>query len=339
MKPIQDLYSELESPKKIVVTMHLKPDGDAMGSGLGLYNFLIQLGHDVVVISPTNWPKFLSWMPGADDVLDYERNKEAADQLILEAEWVFCLDFNVLSRTKNMEAVLLEASAKRILIDHHELPQVESFEFGISIPEKSSTAEMVFDFIREAGFENKINEAVAECLYTGLVTDTGSFRFPATTASVHTMVSALKEKGLVHTKIHEAISDNGTENRLRFIGNALLNRMEVFYEYNTALIAIPASDVLKFNITTGDTEGLVNYPLGIEGIKFAAIVIDRGELRKFSFRSKGDFDVNEFARENFEGGGHKNAAGGQSTDSFEKAVDHFKQSMYSKKTVLSSYAF
>ena len=152
--------------------MHLKPDGDAMGSSLGLYNFLIQLGHDVVVISPTNWPKFLSWMPGADDVLDYERNKEAADQLILEAEWVFCLDFNVLSRTKNMEAVLLETSAKRILIDHHELPQLESFEFGISIPEKSSTAEMVFDFIRKAGFENKINEAVAECLYTGLVTDT-----------------------------------------------------------------------------------------------------------------------------------------------------------------------
>jgi phosphoesterase RecJ-like protein len=339
MRPIHDIFPELQTPKKIVVTMHLKPDGDAMGSSLGLYNFLIQLGHEVVVISPTNWPKFLAWMPGVADVIDYERNKEAADEKLLAAEWIFCLDFNVLSRTKDMETALQEATGKRILIDHHELPQVASFDYGISTPAKSSTAEMVFDFIRESGFEDKINEAVAECLYTGLVTDTGSFRFPATTASVHTMVGALKERGLDHTKIHESISDNGTENRLRFIGNALLNRMEVFYEYNTALIAIPASDVMKFNITTGDTEGLVNYPLGIEGIKFAAIVIDRGELRKFSFRSKGDFDVNEFARENFEGGGHKNAAGGQSTDSFEKAVDRFKQSMYAKKSTLSSYTF
>lgn len=339
MKPIQAIFSELQTPKKIVVTMHLKPDGDAMGSSLGLYNFLIQLGHEVTVVSPTNWPKFLGWMPGVEEVIDYERNKEAADQILLAAEWIFCLDFNVLSRTKNMEATLSSATGIRILIDHHELPQTDSFDYGITIPLKSSTAEMVFDFITAAGFDNHINEAVAECLYTGLVTDTGSFRFPATTASVHAMVYTLKEKGLQHTKIHEAISDNGTENRLRFIGNALLNRMEVFYEYNTALIAIPASDVLKFNITTGDTEGLVNYPLGIEGIKFAAIVIDRGELRKFSFRSKGDFDVNEFARENFSGGGHKNAAGGQSTDTLENAVALFKQSMYARKDVLSSYAF
>lgn len=339
MQPIQAIYDQLKSPKKIIITTHQKPDGDAMGSSLGLYHFLIQFGHDVQVISPTNWPKFLGWMPGVETVMDYEKNSTAADQKIMAADWLFCLDFNVLSRTKNMEQVLAAALGTRILIDHHELPQVESFAYGISIPAKSSTAEMIFDFIKDSGNVDLINEAVAESLYTGLVTDTGSFRFPATTASVHAMVVILKEKGLQHTKVHEAISDNGSENRLRFIGNALLNRLEVFYEYNTALIAIPAADIQKFNITTGDTEGLVNYPLGIEGIKFAVIVIDRGELRKFSFRSKGDFDVNEFARENFNGGGHKNAAGGQSTETFEKSVSDFKQAMYAKKSVLSTYNF
>ncbi len=319
--------------------MHQKPDGDAMGSTLGLYHFLKQFGHEVKVISPTNWPKFLEWMPGLAEVMDYEKNRGTADEKIYAADWLFCLDFNVLSRTKDMEKPLTEALGQRILIDHHELPQTESFAYGISIPAKSSTAEMVFDFIQQSGHTDKISAEVAECLYTGLVTDTGSFRFPATTGTVHSMVSVLMEKGLIHTKIHEAIFDNGSENRLRFIGNALLNRMQVFYEYNTALIAIPAADLVKYEISTGDTEGLVNYPLSIEGIKFAVIVIDRGELRKFSFRSKGEFDVNEFARTYFNGGGHKNAAGGQSSEPFEKAVEHFKQSMFANKDKLSTYKF
>ncbi len=319
--------------------MHQKPDGDAMGSSLGLYHFLIQLGHTVTVISPTNWADFLDWMPAVKKVLDYEAHHAAADKILNEAELVFCLDFNTLSRTKRMEAKLSSISAQRILIDHHQEPQVEKFAFGVSDTSKSSTSEMVYDFIEASGFDDKINMHVAECLYTGVMTDTGSFRFPSTTASVHKMVARLKESGLNHSQIHENIYDNFLENRFRFIGNVLMNRMEVFYEYNTALIAIPQSDLIKYNIITGDTEGLVNYPLSIKGIKLAAIIIDRGEERKSSFRSKDGFDVNTFARKYFNGGGHFNAAGGQNKEPLEEVVAKFITAMKENRDQLSNYQF
>jgi bifunctional oligoribonuclease and PAP phosphatase NrnA len=339
MQAINHIFPLLATPHKIVVTMHQKPDGDAMGSTLGLYNFLIQFGHTVTVISPTNWADFLSWMPGAKNVLDYERQTVAADRLIEEADWIFCLDFNTLVRTKRMEEKLNNSKAQLILIDHHQEPQADKFAYGISDTSKSSTCEMVYDFIMGSGHEEKINTAIAECLYTGVMTDTGSFRFPATTAAVHTMVATLKSKGIDHSKIHEHIYDNFLENRFRFIGNVLLNRMEVFYEYNTALIAIPQSDLIKYGITTGDTEGLVNYPLSIKGIKLAAIIIDRGEERKSSFRSKDGFDVNIFARKYFNGGGHKNAAGGQNKEPLEEVVKMFMKAMKENKEQLSNYEF
>ncbi len=319
--------------------MHQKPDGDAMGSTLALYHVLNQLGHEVLVISPTNWTSFLDWMPGVKTVMDYERNVEAANTIINNADWLFCLDFNTLNRTRKMEPVLLAAKGQRILIDHHREPQTEVFAYGISDTSKSSTAEMVYDFIIASGHEDLINEEVAECIYTGVMTDSGSFRFPSTSANVHRLVAFLKDKGLQHSKVHEAIYDNFSETRLRFIGNVLLNRMQVFYEYNTALIAIPAADLVKYDIKTGDTEGLVNYPLSIEGIKMAAIIIDRGEERKCSFRSKGDVDVNTFARKYFGGGGHFNAAGGQTTDTLDNAVTHFITAMKENRDILSTYQF
>ena len=339
MQLIYNLFSQLTTPKKVVITMHQKPDGDAMGSTLGLYHFLLQLGHDAKVISPTNWASFIGWMPGINTVLDYERQTDISNGLIKNADWIFCLDFNTLSRTKRMEEALNEATGERILIDHHREPQEEKFAYGISDTGKSSTCEMVYDFIMNSGHSNKITDEVAQCLYAGVMTDTGSFRFPSTTASVHKMVAHLKELGLIHAPIHEALFDNGSEARLRFIGNVLLNRMEVFYEYNTALISVPQQDLIKFDIKTGDTEGLVNYPLSIEGIKLAAIIIDRGEERKCSFRSKGEFDVNTFARTYFNGGGHFNAAGGATTDSLEKAVSDFKSAMAEHRKELSTYTF
>jgi bifunctional oligoribonuclease and PAP phosphatase NrnA len=339
MQLISNIFPLLGNPKKVVITMHQKPDGDALGSTLGLYHFLKQLGHDATVISPTNWADFLKWMPGMETVLDYERQPDIANECIGAADWLFCLDFNTLSRTKNMETVLSDALGERILIDHHREPQVEKFTYGISDTAKSSTCEMVYDFIVASGHADKINDDVAQCLYAGVMTDTGSFRFPSTTASVHKMVAHLKELGLQHSAIHEALFDNNSENRLRFLGNVLLNRMEVFYEYNTALIAIPQSDLIKFDIKTGDTEGLVNFPLGIEGIKFASIIIDRGEERKCSFRSKGNFDVNTFARTYFNGGGHFNAAGGATTDTLEKAMADFKTAMQAHREQLTSYTF
>jgi bifunctional oligoribonuclease and PAP phosphatase NrnA len=339
MQPIQNIFPLLQQPKRVVITMHQKPDADAMGSTLGLANFLKQFGHNVTVISPTNWASFLNWMPGCKEVLDYEAPNDKANKAIEAAEWIFCLDFNTLSRTKRMEEKLARASAERILIDHHREPQTEVFAYGISDTGKSSTCEMVFDFIVASGHEDKITKEVAECIYAGVMTDTGSFRFPSTTASVHTMVAKLKEKGLEHSHIHEELFDNFLENRFRFFGNVLLNRMQVFYEYNTALIAIPQQDLIKYDVKTGDTEGLVNFPLSIKGIKLAAIIIDRGEERKSSFRSKGGFDVNTFARKNFNGGGHFNAAGGANKEPLEEVVAKFMKAMEENREQLSSYQF
>jgi phosphoesterase RecJ-like protein len=323
MQPIEQFFPFLKKPFKAVITCHQKPDGDAMGSTLALYHFLQQLGHEVTVISPTNWAQFLDWMPGTDKVIDFEQNKEEATAIVNEADYTFCLDFNILHRTKHLEPVIAGSKSIKILIDHHQQPDTPNFGFGISDVKMSSTCEMVYDFIVQSGHSNLLNLDIATCLYTGLMTDTGSFRFPSTTASVHKIVAHLKELGLQHAKIHENIYDQGSEARLKFMGNAFLYRMQVFPEYNTALMAIPKTDIYKFELKTGDTEGLVNYLLSIQGIKFAAIVIDREEERKWSFRSKGIFDVNIFARTHFEGGGHANAAGGRSSKSVDETANDF----------------
>jgi len=325
MKPIQEIFPLLTQPRKVVITTHQKPDADAMGSSLALRHFLKQFGHDVTVISPTNWAGWVNWMPGVKEVMDFEMHRKAADVLLDSAEWVFCLDFNIFHRTKTMTEKLKQLKCTKILIDHHQEPDTASFDYGISDTSKSSTCEMVYDFMIGSGHADKINEEIAECLYAGLVGDTGSFRFASAHAGVHSIVADLKSKGLKHSVVHENLFDNYLENRLRFVGHVLLHRMDVFYEYNTALIAIPKNDLLKFDIKTGDTEGLVNYPQSIRGIKLVALVIDRDEERKWSFRSKGDFDCNSFARKHFDGGGHYNASGGRSSDPLEKTVQKFKE--------------
>lgn len=334
MNPIQDIFALLAQPKKVVITTHQKPDADAMGSSLGLKHFLEQLGHSVTVISPTNWAGWVNWMPGVREVVDYEMDRGKAQAILDKAEWLFCLDFNIFHRTKNLAEPLRNMQCTKVLIDHHQEPDTPSFDYGVSNTAKSSTCEMVYDFIVDSGHGDKINIEIAECLYAGVVGDTGSFRFPSAHAGVHTLVADLKTKGLQHGKVHENLFDNFLENRLRFTGHVLLNRMEVFYEYNTALIAIPKSDLLKYHIKTGDTEGLVNYPQSIQGIKLVALVIDRDEERKWSFRSKGDFDCNTFARKYFEGGGHYNASGGRSSDSLEKTVERFKEAIKENENLL-----
>lgn len=334
MKAITEVYPLLSQPARIVITTHQKPDPDALGSSLALYHLLCQLGHQVAVVSPTNWADFLKWMPGADSVIDFESQREKALTELKAATILFCLDYNIFDRTKNLAPVLRSLTCTKILIDHHQQPDMPSFDYGVSDTSKSSTCEMVYDFIVGGGWKDKITLDMAECLYAGIIGDTGSFRFKAATATVHQMVAYLKETGLQHTKIHEALYDNFMESRLRFIGHVLSNRMEVFYEYNAALIVISKGDLLRFNIKTGDTEGLVNYPLSIQGIKFAGLVIDRDEERKWSFRSKGNFDVNTFAREHFEGGGHFNAAGGRSSENLDTTAQKFKQVLKAYSTQL-----
>ncbi|HXB90990.1 MAG TPA: bifunctional oligoribonuclease/PAP phosphatase NrnA [Puia sp.] len=323
MQPIEDIYGLLDRSRKVVIIMHQKPDADAMGSSLGLFHFLKQLGHQVTVISPTNWAEWLKWMPGCQEVIDYEFSTEKASAILDQAEWVFCLDFNNMARTRSMASRLRKLKCVKILIDHHQQPESECFTYGISDTAKSSTSEMVYDLIIGSGYKELIDLDIAACLYAGVMADTGSFRFPGASAAVHRMVAVLKDTGLNHTQIHEDLFDNFLENRLRFIGYVLQSKMDIFYEYNAALIAIPWKDLVRFEIKTGDTEGLVNYPLSIQGIKMAALIIDRDEEVKCSFRSKGDFDVNSFARKYFDGGGHLNAAGGRSSDSLDQTVQRF----------------
>jgi phosphoesterase RecJ-like protein len=316
--------------------MHQKPDADAMGSSLGLMHFLKKKGQTVTVISPTNWAGFLNWLPGSKEVIDAEAKREVAAELIQNADVIYCLDFNNLARTKSLEKKIEESPAMKILIDHHQEPQTEQFNYGVSDTGKCATAEMIYDFIKESGNRTLIDTEIATCLYAGVLTDTGSFRFASTSASTHSMIADLKQTGLQHHLIHENLFDTFLENRLRFFGHVLLNRMDVDYEMNTVLITIPKSDLLKFDIKTGDSEGLVNYPLSMQGIKMAAIVIDRDEERKWSFRSKGNVDVNTFARKYFEGGGHKNAAGGRSSASLEDTAAYFKEVLPSMSDVLKT---
>jgi phosphoesterase RecJ-like protein len=324
MRPIQDAFSLLQIPRKIFITTHHKPDGDAIGSMLGLYHYLVKKGHSVTAVSPSELPDFLMWVPGVEHLLNYEAESKLANSALKECELIFCVDFNDFSRTKHMTAQLEEATQPKILIDHHLLPK-PVWDYGMSIPEKSSTCEMVYDFIKLNNDCDLIDNNISQCLYTGVLTDTGSFRFPVTTASVHEMVADLKHRGLNHSIIHEEIYDSWSLKRMQFLGYVLLERMEIFPKYNAGLIALSKKDMKLFDITTGDTEGLVNYPLSIAHVRFATLITERTDEVKMSFRSKGDFDVSRFAREHFSGGGHFNASGGRSTLSFIDTVTRFKE--------------
>lgn len=334
MKPVTDIFPLLSQPSQVVITMHQKPDADAMGSALGLWHFLKKLGHNAVVISPTNWAAWLNWMPGCNEVINFEKHRERSNEILNKADYLFCLDFNIFHRTKSMAPLLAAFKGVKILVDHHEQPDTANFNFGISDITKSSTSEMVYDIIVAAGKEALIDQEIAQCLYAGVVTDTGSFRFSSTHASVHLMVAQLMQTGFNHAQVHSNLFDNFLENRLRFIGHVLSNCIEFIYEHNTALVAIPKQDILRYEIKTGDTEGLVNYPLTVKGIKLVGLVIDRDEERKWSFRSKGEFDCNTFARKYFNGGGHFNASGGNTKDSLKETISKFKVAIRENESLL-----
>lgn len=322
MQPIQAVLPLLDSPKRVFITTHHKPDGDAMGSMLGLYHYLTKRGHYCTPVSPSEVPDFLHWMPGMDAVINFEDAPEAAITALNESDFIFCLDFNALGRIKAMEPHLQAAPQPRVLIDHHMFPQ-PVFQYGVSEPDKSSTCEMVYDFIQLSGGDALLDSSIASCLYTGAMTDTGSFRYSATTPSVHRMVARLMETGLHHTRIHDEVYDAWSESRMRFVGYMLIEKMQIFPQYRTGLITLSQKDMRLFNITSGDTEGIVNYPLSVRGIRFATLITERADEVRLSFRSKGDFDVNAFARQHFEGGGHFNASGGRSSLPFSETVARF----------------
>ncbi|WP_033566392.1 DHH family phosphoesterase [Sphingobacterium sp. SYP-B4668] len=314
----------LSKSDKIVITTHHKPDGDALGSSLGLYHWLKDAGHHVNVIVSSDFPAFLDWLPGRDEVLIYPDQPELCQQLVQEAALIFCLDYNAFSRTNVMEQILREAPGKKYMIDHHLDP--EGFDdYRLWDSSAAATAQLIFNFIEDCVDQvSEITPTIATCLYAGIMTDTGSFRFRSTTEEVHQIIAKLIRSGARNWEIHESIYNSSTENRLKFLGHCLLNRLQVIPEYNTALFAVAKQDLEQFQVTTGDTEGLVNYALSIKGIRLAALIIDRTELIKLSLRSIGDVPCNEIARKHFNGGGHFNAAGGSAEGDLKSVVDRFK---------------
>ena len=330
----ETLRKELAKPQQIVVTAHHKPDGDALGSSLAMYHWLKAKGHAVNVVLPSDFPTFLDWMPGRQDVVIYPQNKTESDALIASADIVFCLDFNGLTRIHAMAESVRDAKGLKVMIDHHLDPDgFDDFRHWDS--NAAATAQLVYDFIVNLMAEpDAITADIATCLYTGIMTDTGSFRFQSTTAEIHLIIADLIGRGAKNWEIHEQVYNSNTENRLKFLGYCLLNRLEVLPEYRTALFSISREDLGRFHITTGDTEGLVNYALSISGMKLAALIIDRTEQVKLSLRSIGDFPCNEVCKEHFNGGGHRNAAGGNSNEPLPDVVKKFKALLPEYKTRL-----
>lgn len=331
---IQKVKELLSTPKKIVIVTHWSPDGDAMGSSLGLYNFLIMKGHQANVITPNDYPSFLSWLPGNDSVIEANKDMAAAASFIKQAEIIFTLDFNSLKRIEKLGEFVTSSEAIKILIDHHQQPE-DYAQFKFHRTEVSSTCELIYEFIRDLGESDLLNKDIATCLYTGIMTDTGSFRFASTSSQTHRVVAELIDKGAVNAKIHGNIYDKNTESRLKLLGFCISEKMRVLPEYSTAYITLSTEELSRFDHKKGDTEGIVNYALSIEGIKMAAFIVERDGIIKLSFRSKG-FDVNTFARKHFSGGGHTNAAGGSSELSLQETADKFVKLLPQYKNELSN---
>ncbi len=334
MQNLDTFKALLAEPKKIVITTHQNPDADALGSSLGLYNYLIKYGHNVEVITPTDYPEFLTWMKGNDQVVIYNKEENSCiSDKVKRADLIFCLDFSSLKRINELGDLVRESSAKKVLIDHHLDPE-DFADFVLWSTKAAATAELVYDLIEMMGDLDSIDQDIAECLYAGIMTDTGSFKHPSTTAKVHTIVAQLINHGAQVSKVSKLIYDNNSVDRLKFLGYALSERLYVLENIHVAYILLSQEDMDRFNLKSGDTEGLVNYALSIKGIKMAAIIMDKGDLVKMSFRSVGDFSVNEFAQNNFNGGGHKNAAGGASKMTLKETEEKFLAEILKHKNQL-----
>ena len=323
MLNVRNLKQYLRTPKKIVITTHHNPDADALGSSLGLRSYLLKKGHEVAVISPNEYPRFLHWMEGNEEVIVYgEENRVRPGKLIGEAQLIFCLDFNTLERIDGLENLIRESRAKKVLIDHHLEPE-HFADYEFSSIDAAATSELIYEFIVSMGDRDVIDPGIAECLYAGIMTDTGQFKHNNVTQNVHFVTANLMALGADTAKVGSLIYDNNSYERVRFLGYSLYNRMVFLPEFNTAYIALSDQDQREFHAQAGDTEGLVNYPLSISEVGLAALITEREEGVKLSFRSKGEFSVNDFARKHFSGGGHKNAAGGSSKLSLDETVRRF----------------
>ena len=318
------MKSLLSRPQDIVILTHRNPDGDAIGSSLAMYHYLKSYGHTVYVISPSEYPEFLSWMPGIDDIVVYDADEERTQTLIERSSLAFCLDFNSLDRIDKVgELLSAQKDIQSIMIDHHLHP--EGFAtYTISNADASSTCEMVYEFILSLDDRSRITPTIADGIYTGILTDTGSFKY-STSAKLFRIVADLIELGVDDYILQDLVFNSLQEKHLRLLGHCLNNRMEILEEYQTGIITLTKDDYATFDIQRGDTEGIVNYLLKIRKVKVAAFIMEQPTIVKISLRSKGDFSVQEIAKKHFRGGGHKNASGGASFQSLASTVRKFKE--------------
>ncbi|MEC9135617.1 MAG: bifunctional oligoribonuclease/PAP phosphatase NrnA [Bacteroidota bacterium] len=330
-KLLKAFQKVLFTPKKIIIIPHKNPDGDALGSSLALNTFLNKIGHDSCVIAPNEYPEFLNWMPGQEQIKKFSQTPDESTQMIENADIIFTLDFNQLSRIDQMALVVERSIAQKIMIDHHEHPG-DYASISYSDTNKGSTCEMIYELI--SGLDrDQIDVTIATCLYTGIMTDTGSFRFPSTTAKTHQVVSILIEKGAQPHLIHQKIYDTYSFSRLKLLGTAL-NNIKKINGIPVVYITLSQKELNKNKFKKGDTEGFVNYGLSLRGVSLAVIMIENEteKIIKMSFRSKGSFDVNHFAKKYFNGGGHVNAAGGVSDLTLNETVDQFLKAIAYEKS-------
>jgi len=310
----------LNTSKEIVITTHRGPDGDAMGSSLALYNLLISLNHKVTVITPNDYASFLNWMPGNNDVVEFESNEIKAIEITKNAELIFMLDFNDIKRIDKYAKYVDQSNAFKILIDHHQDPDLEIAELIFSDPLSSSTCQLLYEILDLMNFDTYITKEIAECLYVGIMTDTGSFKYNSTTAKTHNIVANLIDCGINSSNIHDLIYDNSSADRMKLLGYCINDKLLLYPKNNAAIISLTNTELKKYNFKKGDTEGIVNYALAIKDINIAVLVVERGDVVKLSLRSKGSIKVNIIANKYFNGGGHTNAAGGISYISVNETI-------------------
>ena len=318
----QNIVALLKNNSNIVITSHHNPDGDAIGSSLGLYHILKELGINANIVIPNEIPDFLSWLPEANKIIRFSKQKKVAQKLIGEANIIFALDFNGPGRLETMKNDFCNSKAIKILIDHH--PQPENiFQWQLSETKASSTAELVYEFASIINAENEINLQAAQSIFTGIMTDTGSFSYACSNPRTFEIVAKLISKGVKIEEVQQHVYNNFSENRMRLVGHALATKMKVFPEYRSAFISLTRNELNQFKYKIGDTEGLVNYPLSIKNIVFSALLIENTDCVKVSLRSTGNFPTNKISEMYFNGGGHVNAAGGKSFASMSETEEKF----------------
>ncbi len=320
MNKAKQLKKLISDPKRIVITTHRGPDGDAMGSSLALFHFLKSLGHTVNVITPNAYAEFLHWLPGNNAVIVYDENENFANDITSSAELIFLLDFSDLGRISTFANSVKISDATKIMIDHHQDPDESIAELIFSDTKSCSTAQLVYEIIDSMNMLQQITLSIAECLYVGIMTDTGSFKYASTTSKTHNVVAALIDAGVDNSKIHDLIYDNSSASRIKLLGYCLNEKLRIYSSKSSAIISLNAEELSKFEFKKGDTEGFVNYALGIKGIKFAVFIAEKDGVVKLSLRSKGNIKVNDIANEYFQGGGHTNASGGISQVSVDETI-------------------